>query len=165
MTTVSIRRLSLMALAVAIGVIGMRAWRQPISLPVAIPDAARLPSFANPTLPTWSSAEPVSKFRDAIERPLFHWTRRPLPPRPVLETASITASITPPALPNLSLRGAVITPLKRIAIVEKQGESEYLHLTEGQSLDGWTVGKIEASKMIFISGIQKIELNLLPLEK
>ncbi|CAA2142193.1 hypothetical protein HYPP_03222 [Hyphomicrobium sp. ghe19] len=47
-----------------------------------------------------------------------------------------------------------------MAIVEKPGEPDYLRLFEGQSLDGWTVIKVERSKAFLTSGVQKMELNL-----
>ncbi|WP_339085439.1 hypothetical protein [Hyphomicrobium sp. ghe19] len=160
MTSARFWRSALIALAALIGAICMRTWQQPISLPAAAPDRFRPPSSEGPTVPAWLPADPLSKFGNAAERPLFHWTRRPLPPRPTPQTTAAAAPIAPPPLPNLTLRGAIITSERRMAIVEKPGEPDYLRLFEGQSLDGWTVIKVERSKAFLTSGVQKMELNL-----
>ena len=98
--------------------------------------AARTPEVAarsTPALPGLDEPEvavpPLAAYAAVVERPLFSPSRRP----PVV--AEATAAPTAPAR-KLTLRGIVLSPHKRIALIETEGAPEPRWLAEGETLQG-----------------------------
>lgn len=108
-------------------------------------------------LPQEPAVKAPRKSEDAMSRPLFTWSRRPLPTRPA---TPVMAAETPP--PPFSLRGAILMQRTRVAIIERPGEPEYLRVAEGSEVDGWTVVKVDSESAHLKSGSREISLELLP---
>lgn len=114
-----------------------------------IPEAAPRPApVASQTLA--ANILPVSAAQLAVirERPLFFPARRPLPDRPVAAKAQASEQpLSPPQ--GYMLRGLITQGGKRLAVLEQAQTAKYLRLAEGETLDGWTVARIEHDRLAF----------------
>jgi hypothetical protein len=91
-----------------------------------------------------SHAYPTSStpcYAAVVERPLFSPTRRP----------AVIAAEDAPAAPvrrdELVLRGVMLAPHKRVALIEVEGE-EPRWLAEGEGLDGWTLEAVHERHVV-----------------
>lgn len=98
-----------------------------------------------------------------VQRPLFHWTRRPLPPRAVAPVTE--ASAPPPPIPVFVMRGAMLLKGKRTAILQRDGGELYVRLAEGEELEGWKVLKVEATQAALEFQGRQVNLELMPAVK
>jgi hypothetical protein len=96
------------------------------------------PTFAMP---------PLNSFAEVVARPLFSPTRRP----PAASTGARPA--------NFTLVGIVISPQERHALLAHGLPSKVDRVTEGQSLDGWTVKSIGDNGITLVQGENEIELK------
>jgi hypothetical protein len=106
----------------------------------------------------------LDQLRDTVARPLFEKKRRPVAPPPRVAAAPAPAVAVPKrqADPNaLTLLGI----LKReergaIALFRRNPTGQHLRLEEGETVDGWTVDRIEAEHVVLRNGDTKISLKL-----
>lgn len=108
---------------------------------------------------------PKDGYSEIAARPLFHPTRRPMPPVAVAQPA---AALTPPviaqpaAAPNplrvYSLVGVAASGKTRVALIKKANDT--VSITEGASLEGWIAAEISSSGVRFRSGDSEFLLEL-----
>jgi hypothetical protein len=112
-------------------------------------------------------------YRFALERPLFHPSRRPFPDRKTLVALEAAAKSKqapppPPAPPprppsppqNVQLRGTVLVGPLQSAVFERAGSQNYIRLSEGAQLDGWTLVRISQEEVVLRLGDQSVTLPL-----
>jgi hypothetical protein len=110
-------------------------------------------------------------YRSALERPLFHPSRRPFPDRKALlalETAAkakqaaqrSTPVPQPPPAPSppqgFLLRGTVIAGPLQSAVFERQGKDGYVRVRAGEQLEGWTLVRIARQEVQLRLGEQTV---------
>ena len=106
----------------------------------------------------------LGELRDTVQRPLFEKKRRPVEPPPVRVSA---APVPPPvaarrADPNaLSLLGVLLSEGQgTIALVRRNQTGQSMRLQEGDTVDGWTVERIEPESIMLRQGDTKVALQL-----
>ena len=124
-------------------------------------NAAAKRALAPLTLPAQAAFE---DYRFALERPLFHPSRRPFPERKALAVLEAAAKAKqavpspPPAAPPQSppqgflLRGTVIAGPLQSAIFERSGKDGYMRVREGEQLEGWTLVEITRQNVVLRLG-------------
>ena len=108
-------------------------------------------------------------YRFALERPLFHPSRRPFPDRKTLLALEVAAKAKqaappaaappppPPSPPNgVQLRGTVLAGPLQSAVFERVGSQTYVRVREGEQLDGWTLVKIGREEVVLRRGDQSV---------
>jgi hypothetical protein len=107
-------------------------------------------------------------YRFALERPLFHPSRRPFPDREALvatEAAAKARQTVPSPTPAASrptppqgflLRGTVIAGPLQSAIFERPGKEGYMRVREGEQLEGWTLVEITRQNVMLRLGDQTV---------
>lgn len=90
-------------------------------------------------------------FAVIVERPLFSPSRRP-------PAASAAATLTPP--PDFSLFGIVISAGDPFALVKPDAGGDPVRVSEGESMSGWTVARIEADRIVIWHDTTERELLL-----
>ena len=103
------------------------------------PPLAALPAQLNYAM------APIEDFSSILARPLFSPTRRP----PAEGVASVAA---PEPELQVTLVGVIISSEEQIAIVRLQDTSRFVRLNVGDSLQGWILGSIEPSRVVFRRG-------------
>jgi hypothetical protein len=112
----------------------------------------------------------IEDYRAALERPLFHPSRRPFPDRKALlaleasakakQAAQKPAPVPPPPPPSppqgFLLRGTVIAGPLQSAVFERQGKEGYVRVRAGEQLEGWTLVKIERQEVQLRLGEQTV---------
>jgi hypothetical protein len=78
-------------------------------------------------------------------RPVFASSRRPPPPG-----AAAPAAGPPPV--TFSLVGVIDAPDEKFALVVDSGNQTAIKLSQGGSIDGWTVARIDHSSILVQSG-------------
>lgn len=171
----------LLGLAVALG--GVLLWdqwsdwsaktapRPGGSAPKAIAaDQADAGVAASPSVGADQAAHPLAslaldQLHDTVGRPLFERTRRPLePPQTRAAPApALPAPIPRPAAdPNaLTLLGVLINDGGHaIALLQRNSTGQSVRLQEGDTVDGWTIERIEAEEVVLKQGDTNIALQL-----
>lgn len=115
-------------------------------------------------------ASPTSTYAKSLERPLFHKSRRPLPPKPLEPVAQDVQPQPPPAAPpplvkpplseSYSLRGVMIVKGKGFALFERKDGTGLVNKPVGELLDGWTIEAVEPEKVILSLDGNKDEIEL-----
>ncbi len=126
---------------------------------ISAADTAAAPTVAKASPPPQVERPPFDRFQASLKRPLFHPGRRPLPERPPLAPPPVVEALPPPPV-AFKLRGAIITPESRMAILEGGEANESLRLAEGEDLKGWTLASIEARRATFKLRDQTFVLEL-----
>lgn len=148
------RRLLLSLMAGASLVMGGIVFTE-ISARPTIPDPATSPDAGEvrvPSLPEPRAAMPAKEsFAVIVDRPLFSPSRRP--PAEGAAVASI------PAL-EFSLFGIVISTAEPAAIIKPESGGDPVRVTEGETMSGWTVARIEADRVLVQYGATERELLL-----
>jgi hypothetical protein len=114
---------------------------------------ARSPKFVPPAdSPELLSAKSPEDAGSALQRPIFHASRRPLPVRPDIAPVEPNAAALPNSPPpsTMKLRGAILTSGKRIAVLQHDGSTDHVRLEEGADFDGWTLRRIEPKRVTFV---------------
>jgi len=106
----------------------------------------------------------TERHKAILQRPLFHWTRQPLPERPVVPTPTEVAAAAPPP-PVFVLRGVMLLSQKRTAILQREGSDAYVRLAEGEQLDGWEMRKVESARAELEFQGRAVVLDLAPADK
>lgn len=123
---------------------------RPVIEKVALPEGAG--EIRVPPLPKPRTIMPAKEtFAVIVERPLFSPSRRP----PAEGTAA-----TPIPAPDFSLFGIVISAGEPFALVQPSAGGEPVRITEGASMSGWTVSRIEADRILIWHGATEQELLL-----
>jgi hypothetical protein len=105
-----------------------------------------------PPLPEARAAMPSrGTFTAIVERPLFSPSRRP----PVEGIAADSIPIL-----DFSLFGIVISTGEPSAIVKPDSGGDPVRVTEGETMSGWTVARIEADRILVQQGATERELLL-----
>lgn len=104
-----------------------------------------------------ASLPPLGQFDSFVERALFHASRRPLPVD--IETAEPVGS-----LEGYSLKGTVIRPDTRVAVLEQAGQANYLRAAEGDVLAGWRLKKVETGRAVFERRGRSTVLEMAPFQ-
>jgi hypothetical protein len=105
-----------------------------------------------PPLPKPRTIMPAKEtFAVIVERPLFSPSRRP----PAEGTAA-----TPTPAPDFSLFGIVISAGEPFALVKPGAGGDPVRITEGASMSGWTVSRIESDRIMIWHGTTQQELLL-----
>src|SRR5262245_9011372 len=107
----------------------------------------------------------LDELHDTVGRPLFERTRRPVePPQPRAAPApALPAPVPRPvADPNaLTLLGVLKGEGGHaIALLQRNSTGQNVRLQEGDTVDGWTIERIEAEEVVLKQGDTKIALQL-----
>ena len=130
----------------------------PFFLPASIPQA-NAPSQLGMSTSVGPAVDgaPLSAFGEVLARPLFSQSRRPPPVS--------SSAITPVAQPDesdavLQLLGIVLTPDKRMALIQSKDATDVIRVFEGQSVSGWQVHLIKATQVVLRRGNEDEVLKL-----
>jgi hypothetical protein len=110
----------------------------PISTSGDVPHA--VPAASAPPTPA-----PLSEYQEIVARPLFYSDRHLPQPQGQLSANSIAPELT---LPNVRLNGVVIGANGRQALLRDLSNGQTIRAQPGTSIQGWTVGRIEAGQVI-----------------
>lgn len=110
------------------------------------------------TLQTLQPSLPTVGTRAVLERPLFHWSRRPLLSRPSNPVAEMQTQIA--TVPPLILRGVMLSRRGYRALLQRDGTDTYVQVTQGMELDGCNVQSIEARRAVLLCGSRDIGIDL-----
>ena len=109
----------------------------------------------------------LDRLRDTVRRPLFEKQRRPVVPPPPRAAA---APPPPPVAPKRAVDPNALTLLGvltsdgqgtgAIALMRRNLTGQNVRLQEGDTVDGWTVERIETARVLIKQGDTKIALEL-----
>jgi hypothetical protein len=123
------------------------------------PDPGSEPQEAHPL-----ASLALNELRDTVLRPLFEKTRRPVEPPPARVTAtqpSIPAAPRGPDPNALTLLGVLMSEGGgAIALLRRNQTGQNVRLQEGNTVDGWTVERIEPARVLLRQGDTRIALEL-----
>ena len=91
--------------------------------------------------------KPIRSFKETLDRPLFHASRRPAP-----KQAVAAAAAPAPDAPKLKLVGVVIEPEGRSALIRVAGAAGPIEVYVGERIDGWRLEAIQTDRIILKSG-------------
>src|SRR5690606_4163999 len=108
----------------------------------------------------------LATLHDTVRRPLFEKGRRPVEP-PREERAAPVKAPSAPAAKRVVDRNALtlMGVLTRgdggaIALMRRNRTGEGVRLQEGEAIDGWTVERVEAARVLLRQGDIEIALGL-----
>ena len=138
----------------------MRGFRGPAAAEVASgapPQAAPRPAEnidSSQLLPDQAeqdfSLPPRFSFSEVAQRPLFNDTRRP----------ALAAEQSGQAWSSFVLKGVILSPGTREALVSHLKPAMFVSLREGEMLDGWIAESILSDRVVFRNGAAEQELKL-----
>jgi hypothetical protein len=108
----------------------------------------------------------LDNLRDTVRRPLFEKARRPPEPPPRVAAAPQPAPLVPKRQIDtnaLTLLGVLTSDgpgTGAIALVRRNQTGQSVRLQEGDTVDGWTVERIEAARVLIRQGDAQIALEL-----
>jgi hypothetical protein len=132
--------------------------------PIA-PEAANdaVPDSTQPVAPANDALKSLADFSETVSRPLFRSDRRPPVAKPA-EMPAPTVQEPPPALSpadSLRLVGMMRSGTSaRRALIRVAGLPTATWVETGGEVGGWTVGKIEADRVLIERNGDKAELKL-----
>jgi hypothetical protein len=106
------------------------------------------------------------ELHDTVRRPLFERKRRAFEPPPAPAPATVQAPAPAPPRrmvdPNaLTLLGVLMSERQgAIALVRRNQTGQNMRLQEGDTVDGWTIERIESDSVMLKQGDAKIALQL-----
>jgi hypothetical protein len=112
--------------------------------PVASAADAAAPSVTRPA---------IESYAEIAARPLFIPGRHPQPP-------DKTPSGPPPARPNVTVLGIVLTGNTHYALVRHGNPPKLESLGEGQSVDGWQIQSVAGDRITLRSGTETADYLL-----
>lgn len=168
------RLLLLLGLALALGGLLARDWwsggseeapqKVPTGAVVATvekskPPAAEHSADADPNAHPLASLA-LDELGDTVRRPLFERKRRPVePPKAAAPPAPLPKRQADPNA--LTLQGIVFNEGRSaIALMRRTQTGQSVRLQEGDTVDGWTVERIEAERVHLVQGQTRIALQL-----
>lgn len=106
----------------------------------------------------------LDKLHDTVGRPLFERKRRPVEPPVARVPVAIPPTLPIPpraADPNaLTLQGILMSESRAIALLMRTQTSQNVRVQEGDTVDGWTIERIEPQRVILRQGDTQIALQL-----
>jgi len=106
----------------------------------------------------------LDKLHDTVRRPLFERNRRPVePPVAVAPPAKLPMAAVPrrTADPNaLALLGILVSEGRAIALLSRNQTGQHVRVEEGDTVDGWTIERIESQRVVLRHGDTHIALQL-----
>jgi type IV pilus biogenesis protein PilP len=103
----------------------------------------------------------LDELRDTIRRPLFEEGRRPVqapvPPAPAAPAPPPRRTADPKAL---TLMGILTSEGRAIALLTRNQTGQNVRAEEGDTVDGWTIERIEARHVVLRHGETKIALQI-----
>lgn len=151
---------------------GTEAARAPAAVPDKVPTEANEPDGRVEPDGESQAPLPLSDFsldrlHDTVRRPLFEKQRRPVEPPP----APAAATPAPPPVapkrfvdPNaLTLLGVLMSNgsgAGAIALMRRNQTGQNVRLQEGDTVDGWTIERIESARVHIRQGDTRIALEL-----
>jgi hypothetical protein len=108
----------------------------------------------------------LDTLRDTVRRPLFEKTRRPVEPPPRATAAPAPVPVVPKRTvdPNaLTLLGILTSEGQgtgAIALMRRNQTGQNVRLQEGDTVDGWTIERIESARVHIRQGDAKAALEL-----
>ena len=155
---------ALTVICVALGLLLAATWSQPqgSNAPTRSTRPAPVLAISPARVDTNKSLPAFSQFSQIAEQPIFRASRRP--PQMERKAASSpqkpTVAPAPPVpAPSFALRGVIITPDLRIAIIQLPGSPKAVLLASGETAEGWTLSDVTAEKVTFNRGTQRIDLT------
>ena len=151
---------------------GTEAARAPAATPDKVPaEAKELDGRAEPDgesqPPLPLSELSLDRLHDTVRRPLFEKQRRPVEPPP---TPAAAAPAPPPVAPKRSVDPNALTLLGvlmsnssgagAIALMRRNQTGQNVRLQEGDTVDGWTIERIESARVRIRQGDTRIDLEL-----
>jgi|GEM_PF-6041104 len=104
---------------------------------------------------------PQSDYAEIAARPLFYEDRRPETHEGGADGEGSEADQVAQAdLPPITLTGVIITPDKRVAMLENNKNKEKLAVKEGEAVEGWTLKSVSDRSIVFSSGDSEQSLEL-----
>ena len=100
---------------------------------------------------------PIETLAEVTDRPLFTATRRPPPPDAVQENTGNASSFV--------LLGVVISKGERLAIIRHGRPPAAARLTEGQTIEGWTLQSIAPDRVVLKNADNEQSLKLRDLKE
>lgn len=95
------------------------------------------------------------RFMEISRRPLFNSSRRPVAPD------DGPTDQAPASLSSVQLKGITITPTgKKAFLSNDKKEANYLVVTEGDNVNGWTVKAIREDSIVLSSGEGTVTIEL-----
>lgn len=152
-------RRAVVALSVAVGVLAFLLWRQVGSTidvsPLAPGAAPQVDARARSAeLATALDKKPAAGFRETVERPLFHPTRRPV------ERAAPAPAETQGDPGGMRLVGVSAVGGQKRALIRITGDAQGRWIAEGEALDGWKLKSVKDRSVIIESAGRSHELTL-----
>lgn len=108
---------------------------------------------------------PQETFSATLSRPLFTATRRPPSPLAALQGGAAPQTSAPATAPGPKgvrlvlgtyyLRGVVVTPERKLVLLQHHSTGKSVRLAEGETLDGWTIAAIANSELVLRQGERK----------
>lgn len=99
---------------------------------------------------------PLSAFGEVLARPLFSESRRP----PPVSSSAVTPDTSSDDNPVLQLLGIILTPDKRMALIQSKDATDVVRVFEGESVSGWQVHLIKATQVVLKRGSEDEVLKL-----
>lgn len=147
---------SLLAMA-SVGLGGLVAWQVSQSPEVPPPSASVAAASSDDgevqSAPRPFEPRPLESYAGIEARPLFMPSRRPPP-------AGGGAAGGKSGHDTLMLAGVILTTSKRLAMIETKRTSGVVVVREGQIVEGWSVDKIDADRVVISLDDQVFELLL-----
>lgn len=130
---------------------------------VVEPTGDAAPISAQPVAPASDALKSLADFSETVTRPLFRSDRRPPVSKPS-ETPASTVQEPPPVLSSadtLRLIGMMRSGTQaRRALIRVAGLPNATWVETGGEIGGWTVGRIEADRVLIERNGDKAELKL-----
>ena len=98
------------------------------------------------------------QFSQLIRRPPFSATRRPPQPRPVTSVSKPQPQSLPK--PRIVLVGTFVNSVSGVAVIQKLGADKQLRLSLGETIDGWTLERIQRDRIVLRSKSESFEVKL-----
>jgi hypothetical protein len=120
--------------------------RDRVLAPVSV-GAAPAAETVSPSGRAAPRATPIRSFKETLDRPLFHASRRPAP-----KQVAATVDAPAPNAPKLKLVGVIIEPEGRSALVRVAGAAGPIEIYVGERIEGWRLEAIQTDRIVLKSG-------------
>ncbi len=123
-------------------------------------DVGEVPSPATAPAAPRRAAPPaignLAAYRAIVDRPLFSRGRKP----PKVETDTAQQAKPPAEIGNIKLKGVIIGPKTRTAILSDPQRKKEIRLMQGQSYKGWKLESFVDEGVVFSLGQRKVTMPL-----
>jgi hypothetical protein len=143
------RGLLVLATGIAVAVELAFPWEQPSGIAP--------PAFTGQAELSYPAGAAPGTYAAIAEHPLFHPSRAPWVAPPAPPPAVARATLQPPA--DYVLAGVVLSGGARSAIVKPGNAAKAVVVSEGETLNGWMLRRIDAAGLHFEAGGQTFDLG------